>query len=280
MDSETEKGALGNRVRGSFSRFLSRSRITDPQLFQFFRALLDRNWDTVVFGGVIRDLVAGSGRHDLRDIDLVVSQASEGDLVELCAPWITRKTRFGGLHLQIGAWPIDIWRLEDTWAFRAVVKPVSLSELPKTTFLSTEAIAVSLHAKVGKQRSLYADGFFESVLSRVVRINHHDNPYPELCVVRSLVTAHRMNMAIGPDLCVYLANVGGRMTVDDLEAVQLGHYGRVRYTGTALASCIAAINEHVQRSVQSVEPYTLSQATQLLLDMTSDRPNLRYIECR
>lgn len=253
------------RLRTRFSRFLSDARLTDPLLAQFFGVLFDRGWDAVVFGGAIRDLVTGFSKWDLRDIDIVVDRASQNELVEACAPWIKRETRFGGLHLRVANWPIDVWRLQDTWALRSRTEVASLSDLPKTTFLTTEAVALSLQALPGKGRAVYAERFFESMASGVVDINYQENPYPELCVVRSLLTAYRLNMAIAPELCVYIARVGVRMGPADLEAVQFDHYGRVRHLGATLATCISEVTQHVQRRTSPIAPYSPVRRTQLVL---------------
>jgi hypothetical protein len=240
-------------------------------LFQFFNLLFDRGWEAAIFGGVIRDLVVSEGRCELRDIDIVVKNTSSAELQELCAPWIQRTTRFGGLHLRIAKWPVDIWRIEDTWALKNATEPVSFDQLPRTTFLTTESVAVSLRASAGTERRIYAGGFFESILSRVIAINHQDNPYPELCVVRSLVTAHRLKMAIAPDLCEYLVRTGHGMSNDDLEAIQADHYGRVRYMGATLASCISAISDHLERFVSAPKPYAPVKTKQLLLALHTDQ---------
>lgn len=264
MANGIERRVLHRRALRAFSRFVSRLRVTDPVLSYFFQDLSDRGWDAVVFGGVIRDLVSGLGTSQIRDIDIVVDTGSRGDLVDACAPWIQRQTRFGGLHLKVGRWPVDIWRLEDTWALKRHEGTLSLSQLPGTTFLTSEAIAVSLHAKLGKERKLFAGRFFESIASRVVDINHASNPYPELCVVRSLVTAYRLNLAIAPELCVYIANFGARMSPDDLESVQLSHYGSVRYLGVTLTSCISQIVDHLANNGRAI-PYWPTPRQQLAL---------------
>jgi Phosphohydrolase-associated domain len=79
---------LAKRLRTGFSRFLSRCRLTDPLLFSFFQILVNQGWNTVIFGGVIRDLVTGFSRSDLCDIDLVVDQPSHDELLAICAPLV------------------------------------------------------------------------------------------------------------------------------------------------------------------------------------------------
>jgi hypothetical protein len=126
---------------------------------------------------------------------------------------------------------------------------------------------MSLQASPGKARAVYAERFFESIASQIVDINYQQNPYPELCVVRSLLTAYRLNMAIAPELCVYIARVGEHMRPTDLEAVQFDHYGRVRYLGTTLALCILEVTEHVHHNKSATTPYSPALPTQLVLTL-------------
>ena len=53
-----------------------------------------------------------------------------------------RKNRFGGMSLNFGGFPFDVWSLDDTWAFRnRKIDRINFSTLPQTTFLNIDAIA-------------------------------------------------------------------------------------------------------------------------------------------
>ena len=61
--------------------------------------------------------------------------------------------------------------------------------MPKTTFLNVEAVAVELNPRPTRSRKLYESGFFEGVATETIEINLEENPFPDLCVARSLLTA-------------------------------------------------------------------------------------------
>src|SRR4051812_48642791 len=64
-----------------------------------------------------------------------------------------------------------------------------VKRLPETTFFNLEAIAVDVWPQIGKARSIYSgdDQFFEGIITRTLELNRPENPFPGLCIVRSLV---------------------------------------------------------------------------------------------
>jgi hypothetical protein len=251
---------LERKLRQSISRFVSPSSESKQPLVAFFQSFRSYGWAAVVFGGVLRDLMTGYGASQIRDVDIVVLNASVDDLARACQAWFRRRTRFGGLHLHAGAWPIDIWNLEKTWAFHTDRFEPSFADLPKTTFLNAEAVAVSLFPDAGGGRSVYSHGFFECLRTRTLELNYSENPFPELSVVRSLFSALRLRYSLGPKLCAYISEIGKEVGVEQLEAIQRDHYGRVRCTGEYLRSWIERIREH-QATMGSAtfEPTSFSQ---------------------
>ena len=87
-------------------------------LLGFFHDLRDAQLPAVVFGGTLRDLVVKGSSEQPRDVDVVVDTPSLIAIESLFRVYIKKRTRFGGLHLNVGLWPIDIWPLPCTWALR------------------------------------------------------------------------------------------------------------------------------------------------------------------
>jgi len=212
----------------------------------------------------LRDLMTGYGPGRIRDVDIVVLNASPDDLARACRQWFRRRTRFGGFHLHAGTWPIDTWGLEKTWAFRSSQFKPTFLDLTKTTFLNAEAVAVSLFSNRGRGRDVYSNGFFECLRTRTLEVNYAENPFPELCVVRSLLAAFRLRFSLGPMLCRYIGEVGNTLQPTELEAIQRDHYGRVRCTGEYLQSWIRRIQE--QQSTSGNVSFESTSFSQLLLD--------------
>ena len=190
----------------------------------------------VIFGGTLRSLLLGRlsrrprfGRP--RDLDIVVAGASIDALREKLQEYVVRQTRFGGLQLQRGSWHFDVWPLDKTWA---IVQDASLEAnfeaLPSTTFFNLEAIAVDLWAEPGRKRTVYSgdDRFFDGLIDETIEINREENPFPALCVVRSLVFASTTGFSLGPHLAHYLSVHRESVSDSELEDIQHLHYGSIR----------------------------------------------------
>lgn len=190
----------------------------------------------VFFGGTLRSLLLSRinnhpriGRP--RDVDIVINGATVDDLKKRFRKIFSRETRFGGLQIQKEQWQFDIWPLDKTWAFvdNNVLNP-NFSNLPTTTFFNLEAIAVDVWPLPGHSRKIYAgnDQFFDGILSQTVEINNEENPFPALCVIRALIMASSTGFSIGPKLARYLANNCSKISDDEIDYIQIKHYGGVR----------------------------------------------------
>ncbi len=206
---------------------------TEP-IIRTLREIREANVRAVFFGGTLRSLLLSRLRHHRlgrpRDLDIVVAGSSLDELRERFRALITRETRFGGLALERMNWHFDVWPLQHTWAFlQDSTQFPRFSGLPFTTFFNLEAVAVDVWASPGCPRTIYSgdDQFFKGILLRMLEINREDNPFPALCVVRSLVMAWSTGFCMGPRLAHYLMLHGPAISDAELEDTQLRHYGRM-----------------------------------------------------
>ena len=224
-------------------------------ILDVFQNLRESEFQAVLFGGTLRSLLVSRiyesklGRP--RDIDVVVSGATLEQLEKRFRDILTRRTRFGGLRLQSGAWQFDMWPVGDTWAFKHDLRsgPADFSALPATTTFNLEAVAVDVWSFGGRPRSIFSgnDQFFEGVLSRTIELNRWDNPFPELTVVRALILATELGFQIGPRLSTYIGDIGTSMRQDVVESIQTSHYGSVRMNSRVLCDLIATIAANQKR---------------------------------
>lgn len=214
------------------------------------RELRETNLQAVFFGGTLRSLlverVFGNHFGRPRDVDIVVSGSSVEILRSTFKDIISRETRFGGLQLRRDNWQFDVWPLHKTWSFvhEGIVDP-EFSLLPETTFFNMEAIAVEVWPRPGRPRRIFSgdEQFFEGLLSRTLEINQATNPFPSLCVLRSLVMAASLGFRIGPGLANYITEHGRSMTAADFDALQIKHYGCRRHYGESLVSWVEYVSE-------------------------------------
>jgi hypothetical protein len=216
-------------LRDSFSRFFkSQARLKAP-LISALKRIRQQKMSAFVFGGALRDLMVQGAKAEPRDIDVVVDCSSLDQLENLFSDYLVRKTRFGGLHLNVRGWAVDIWPLAETWALReALVKDRDFHALCRTTFLNVEAITIEISPKRHLARQLYSYGFFEGIQSSTLDINLEENPFPELCAIRALVTASSLQFGISKRLAKYILHYLQRTTFEEFISIQLSHYGFVR----------------------------------------------------
>lgn len=223
-------------------------------------------WPAVVFGGVPRDLLVFGLSDRPRDVDIVVDDVSLDEISKAFAKNIYRKTRFGGLSLHVDGWLIDVWPLRDTWAFREGGIPVDgFQDLPKTTFLNVEAVAVDLTARVGSARNVYSSGFFEAVEQKTIEVNFEPNPFPGLCIVRSIIMAMRLGFRIGPRLATYISRHSRGIRFQELIDLQMSHYGSVRYDAPTLWKWISQIDRSVEERPSKAVSLRIPHDQQLVL---------------
>jgi hypothetical protein len=255
MDRQSQLSQLKSRLLKDVSYLCRRAdRLWSQPIVKTLREIRGPDMQAVFFGGTLRSLLISRlyekrlGRP--RDVDIVVAGTSIEALRERFREIIARETRFGGLHLSRMNWHFDLWPLHRTWAF---VKDNRLepdfSALPSTTFFNLESIAVDVWPTPGCSRNIYSgdDQFFDGILSKTLEINREENPFPSLCVVRSLLMAAGIDFAIGPRLVRYIASHGGGIALDELEEIQRKHYGAIRQVGLTLQEWIKRIIEfHVK----------------------------------
>lgn len=237
---EQQEAELSRKVTW-FLHDYGKYRLPLKEVLADFRA---SDYNAYIFGGLLRDLMIGRLKSQPRDIDIVIGQTSADCVATTFSRYLKRRTRFGGLHLNNEGWLFDVWPLEETWAFRSGLGlTADFSELPKTTFLNVEAVAIELSSRPGKTRCVYSSGFFEGIANREVDINLEENPFPALCVVRSLITAARLQFSISSRLAKYIESAMQEIAIEELIEVQRHHYGSVKCSSEQLRMWQKAIHE-------------------------------------
>jgi hypothetical protein len=252
-------------IRRLAGRFLSGRERSKAALRAVVRLLAQHHIDAVLFGGAVRDLALGIPRP--RDVDIVV-RGAELDMIRsaLSRAGRLRSTRFGGLHWERHGWMFDIWRLEDTWAIRQFHwAPVDFSLLPRTTFFNIEAIAIDLTSSKGQKRSVYESGFFDAMSTRTLDINLEANPFPALCVIRTLVMSLRLEFFVSRRLAEYIVKHGRSEGIHAVIAAQRSHYGRVHLREADISYYLNAIEDQLTARNLSLVRLPTSVARQLEL---------------
>jgi predicted nucleotidyltransferase len=133
-----------------------------------------------LFGGLLRDVSLFGRKAFNSDIDIVV----EGDWTH-CVEFLERigaaRNKFGGYRFQVGKWPIDIWKAEETWAIRrGLIRYDGIFSLTKTTVLNWDAILMNWKSK----NLVCRNDYLESLVNRRLDIVLTENPNPKGTAVR------------------------------------------------------------------------------------------------
>jgi len=214
-------------LRSRISRFLTNPAPWKEDLRLIVEAFRENKWEAVVFGGVLRDLALYGPSERPRDVD-IVANCSPSELSSWLSNFPVQQNRFGGFSVRMHKWNFDIWTLRETWAFSTGSMEPTFENLPKTTFFNIEGIAAQLNATPGHKRALYSFGFAEAISSKILDINFEPNPFPQLCIVRGLLTATRHDLDLSPRLAHYIATRADRRDIAEIMNVQFRHYGVVR----------------------------------------------------
>ncbi len=154
------------------------------------------NWGTIaVVGGAVRDWFFDKTP---RDIDLVVD--CPASVLETLSKYKAIKNRFGGYKVSLNKIDFDIWGLDSTWAFKN--NPAfsqKLETIPETVFLNLDAVIYYPSTK-----SVLDKGFSQAMESKELDTVYQPNPYPYLCVSKSLVALKKYNLKTSARLKDYI----------------------------------------------------------------------------
>jgi hypothetical protein len=238
--------ALVRQVRDRVSKFLQRRDMRE--LTRFVQRIEAEGGRVALFGGTVRDLFLQTPPRYPRDIDLVIESEDIRDFVPLLTRPVLRHTRFGGIRTYIPGYSVDVWTVSSTWGFKHSSHQPELRNLPLTTFLNAEAIAVELTSASSNGRKVYDAGFFDAMAEKTLEINLAPNPYPELSAIRSLHLAERTGFKLGLNLSEFVRRILRDFAPEKLLAVQQQHYGRIVLDGSVLAE----IRERVLKTDGSI----------------------------
>jgi hypothetical protein len=234
MENESHPGER-HHLRKKLSEFFSESGVRDLpakikrgrlEVFDVLKCLQATEYPIFVFGGLLRYLLTKDRPRVPRDIDLVVDCASNEQLRKAISGLPMKINRFGGARIMTSI-PIDVWALPDTWAFAQHLLPATAENLPCTTVFNVEAVVASLRAKAPHPRQIYEHGFFEGLETQTLDLNFPANPFPPLCVARAFVLAEQLDFWISRRLAEYIIQTSRSVSVEDIEAAQVSHYGRI-----------------------------------------------------
>ncbi|SES62166.1 hypothetical protein SAMN05216389_10190 [Oceanobacillus limi] len=183
------------KIKESLFRLLS----SRPQAMSFIKTL-EAEGDLILFGGSVREYLDHEYNEVPRDFDFVINTNKDiSNLVETFELPYT-KNKFGGLKIYLDGLKFDIWRIDETWAFkeRKIVFG-DISDLRKTVFLNVDALFYNLNNCL-----LYDEDFSKAMNKSMLDIVLEDNPFPELNIARAFRLKYKYNLDFSKELYSFL----------------------------------------------------------------------------
>lgn len=200
--------------------------------------------DTVVFGGMVRDFHFDRPSNFQSDIDLVC-MASSSDVERLIRDFDPVKNKFGGFRLLAGKQPVDIWALDQTWAFKqGLAQANGISDLCATTFFNVDAAYVSL-----RDWSVNRSPIFEEAIDTdVLDLNLERNPSPSKATQRAISLSVKLGLDLSPRLQRYV----------------LDNADESLYVRPVYGIYLKLLGEHVASTDSSARPFRFSPQASLM----------------
>jgi hypothetical protein len=188
---------------------------------------IEKVYDVIIFGGVVRDYIVFK-TFEPRDIDLVLcSNSAKGSLENLLYSYYPessiRKNQFEGYKLQSAYTFIDIWLLENTWAFRHGLLKASLDNLLRSVCLNIDAYAYHLTNKY------FIGNCDEKELPEKIDFSLKENPNIDLNIIRALHLSKKYNIGLSAHLKKTVVNFFNNKKKMEQRVINIQnkHYNRI-----------------------------------------------------
>lgn len=205
---------------------------------------LQKMGNVYLIGGVLREIKDNGTIRYLRDIDIVLDTLDENVYKKFINEHTAEKNRFGGYKVQCQDLIVDMWLLQQTWAYSEHIIKCNphdyLAKLPETVFLNMDSIVYDI-----RNNKWYDDRYQEAMRTGVLDVVLEENPFLELNIIRSFVIKKKYDMSFSEKLkgiiCDYVHNCGKENAILDLYNTQIKRYKKEILSEKELKDEIAKI---------------------------------------
>lgn len=216
--------------------------ISRPQLSEFYDAITQIGYIYLI-GGILREYKDHGDIINLRDIDMIVDVHDEHKWEKLLQTHKMKTNRFGGQKIQIDDIEVDVWRIENTWAYRErkVIAADRVKALPQTVFLNIDGIVYDC-----KSDMWLTEEYDNAMRTQVLDVVLEDNPQIELNLLRAMVLRKRYHMVYSQRLKeTFRKKLLPEGNCDELEKIlqkeQIKRYGEEILTETEIKNELCTI---------------------------------------
>lgn len=179
-----------------------------------------------LIGGVLREYLDHHGILELRDIDMV-ADVPEEQYETFLQQFKPEQNAFGGYKICCDNLIVDVWRVEQTWAYAegkiVCTKEEQAQNLPLTVFLNMDGLVYDL-----KQDKWYDEVYRHAVETGVLDVVLEDNPQIALNILRCMIIRKKYDMQVSDRLkdIIQGYDIAHPQMCDELYAIQIKRYGR------------------------------------------------------
>lgn len=228
--------ALKKRI----GRFLDSKKFERGEVFELIE-LIHKAGRVAIFGGMLRDLCIGGNLFFDSDVDLVFEPHEKTNLELLLKNYKYELNSFGGYRIYLKKWQVDIWNIENTWAFKKnIVENEGFKSLVKTTFFNWDAIVYEIDS--GSIHT--AEGYLKNLQERYLDINMIDNPNILSTLVRALRMMIKLNARLSPRLRDFLCENFVKYSAEDIGVYEQQKYWKSTLTIEIISDIYLKIESH------------------------------------
>lgn len=203
---------------------------------------LEKSFNVVFFGGVVRDILYGH-EQQIRDIDLVLYPKRKSDMdkqdemlkkavEDICCDFYCYN-QFHGYKIKGKVNLIDIWLLKDTWAFQRELLPVSLPNLLQSVYLNIDAYAWHYNKRKFVSHCDTRD-------INTIDIVLEENACEWLNLIRAVVFSSKYGISLSELIIdkLYLMLKEWSSIEREVFSIEQRHYGKIAVTGNDIEDLI------------------------------------------
>ena len=186
-------------MRKTLTRTLYSRLERDKALFDFVNKLMTDS-EVYLFGGAVRDYI-DNNLVSFRDLDFVIkSKSCQSINIEDYIPAQTKfvKNRYNGYKIYFSNVIVDIWNIENTWAFENHKLSMSVENLLKSVYLNIDSLVYLLNEDryINNCDKLYKNIIFHKQLDVVCK----ETPFELLNLLRAIIYKNKYSLRLSENL--------------------------------------------------------------------------------
>lgn len=161
--------------------------------------MMCKSGSVYLIGGVLREYRDHSAFVSLRDIDVVIDVKDREVFLAMIEQYSLHENRFGGHKLFCSDLLIDVWDIENTWAYREKIIDCPHSEyvsrLADTVFLNIDGIIFDWENNIWLDEK-----YVNAMQTKILDVVLPQNPLIMLNTLRTIILMDRYEMSLSAKL--------------------------------------------------------------------------------